>query len=84
MEHIGIIDIGSNSVRLILVKMRHNGTFKIIDDIKETIKLGEGMQDTPYLKPDKITNNIPKTSEKIVVWFEFLTQEEGISSSAVI
>ena len=37
-----IIDIGSNSVRLILVRL-HNGSYKIINDLKESLRLIDGM-----------------------------------------
>lgn len=43
MKNIAIIDIGSNSIRLVLVNIFENGTFKIIDEIKESVRLGYNM-----------------------------------------
>ena len=43
MKKIVIIDIGSNSVRLILVRIEENGAYKIINDLKESVRLEEGM-----------------------------------------
>jgi exopolyphosphatase/guanosine-5'-triphosphate,3'-diphosphate pyrophosphatase len=39
IEQIAVIDIGSNSVRLILVALGDKGDFKIINDIKESVRL---------------------------------------------
>lgn len=52
MENIGIIDIGSNSVRLVLVKLGKDGSFKIIDELKESVRLGECLTSKSYI--DKI------------------------------
>jgi exopolyphosphatase/guanosine-5'-triphosphate,3'-diphosphate pyrophosphatase len=43
MKNIGIIDIGSNSIRLMLVQININNSFSVIDEIKETIRLGKDM-----------------------------------------
>ena len=40
MDRIGVIDIGSNSVRLTLAEVEKSGYFKIIDELKEHIRLG--------------------------------------------
>lgn len=54
MKKIGIIDIGSNSVRLVLVKIGATGSFKIFNDVKESVRLGLDMGDNSELKLDKI------------------------------
>jgi len=36
-KKIGIIDLGSNSVRLVIFEILPSGTFRLVDDIKETI-----------------------------------------------
>jgi exopolyphosphatase/guanosine-5'-triphosphate,3'-diphosphate pyrophosphatase len=41
MVKIGIIDIGSNSMRMIIVRVRPDGSFKLIDEVKESVRLGE-------------------------------------------
>lgn len=40
---IGIIDLGSNSIRLILMIVGSNGSYKLQDEIKETARIGENM-----------------------------------------
>jgi len=44
-KKIGIIDLGSNSVRLVIFEILPSGTFRLVDDIKETIRLSENMID---------------------------------------
>lgn len=43
-EKIGVIDLGSNSVRLMLMRIYPNGSFKLIDEIKEGVRLSQGME----------------------------------------
>ena len=38
MEKIGIIDIGSNSARLVLVNVLEGGFFVVFDELKENIR----------------------------------------------
>ena len=54
MKKIGIIDIGSNSVRLVLVQIGYNGSFKIFNNVKESVRLGMGMGEKLELRPDRI------------------------------
>lgn len=57
-ERIGIIDLGSNSVRLMLNKIYPNGSFKLIDEIKEGVRLSEGMGKDYLLQPKAIRRTI--------------------------
>lgn len=43
MQKVAIIDIGSNSIRLVLFQIYKNHSFRVIDDIKENPRLGEGI-----------------------------------------
>ncbi|WP_432401965.1 exopolyphosphatase [Wukongibacter sp. M2B1] len=54
MRKIGIIDIGSNSVRLVLVRIGKKGSFRIFNDVKESVRLGMGMDDNLELKLSRI------------------------------
>ncbi|AEF94821.1 Ppx/GppA phosphatase [Desulfotomaculum nigrificans CO-1-SRB] len=42
-RRIGIIDLGSNSIRLILMYIGSNGSYRLLDEIKETARIGENM-----------------------------------------
>ncbi|UWG98607.1 exopolyphosphatase [Dehalobacter sp. DCM] len=41
MRRYAIIDIGSNSMHLLIVQIEEDGSYKIIDELKETVRLGE-------------------------------------------
>lgn len=41
-QNLAAIDLGTNSFHLIIVKVKNNGNFEIIDREKEVIRLGEG------------------------------------------
>ena len=58
MEKIGIIDLGSNTARLLLVDVKENGHFQIVDQLKEAPRLGEGMERDGFLKPARIQETI--------------------------
>jgi len=42
-ERLAAIDIGTNSIRCIVVEASKNGNYRILDDEKETVRLGEGI-----------------------------------------
>lgn len=58
MERIAIIDLGSNTARLLLVDVNDNGYFQIVDQLKESPRLGEGMERDGFLKPARIYETI--------------------------
>ena len=45
MEKIGIIDLGSNSARLVIVNLFADGYFMVVDELKESVRLGQDMED---------------------------------------
>lgn len=54
MKRIGIIDVGSNSMRLVIFQITKDKTFFPIEDVKETVRLGEGVNITGKIREDKI------------------------------
>ena len=50
-QAVAFIDIGTNSIRLLLVHVQPNGTYSVINERKETIRLGEGEFETHHLQP---------------------------------
>lgn len=58
-ENLAAIDIGTNSFHLIVVRLKKNGNFEIIDREKETIRLGEGYTgDIKEIRPESISRAI--------------------------
>lgn len=50
-KKIAIIDLGSNSVRMLLMKVRDDGSYKMLDEVKAMVRLSEGMGEESTLKP---------------------------------
>ena len=46
------IDIGTNSIRLLIVRLYPNQSYTILTQLKETVRLGEGAFSEPYLQPE--------------------------------
>jgi exopolyphosphatase/guanosine-5'-triphosphate,3'-diphosphate pyrophosphatase len=51
-ERIAIIDLGSNSARLIVMHIYYNGAYNLVYNEKETVRLNEGMSDNQLLQPE--------------------------------
>jgi exopolyphosphatase/guanosine-5'-triphosphate,3'-diphosphate pyrophosphatase len=58
VERIGIIDLGSNTARLVIVEMLGDGHFMVIDQLKESVRLGKDMERDGFLKPQRIAETI--------------------------
>ncbi len=58
MEKVAVIDLGSNSVRMVMANILEGGYFVVFDDIKETVRLGQGMEKDGFLKSSKIAQAI--------------------------
>lgn len=54
-KRICVMDIGSNSIRMVIYEITQNKAFIPIEDIKETIRLGEGINEKKELKAEKIS-----------------------------
>lgn len=53
-ERIGIIDLGSNTTRLIVMAYQPHLSFKLIDEVSETVRLAEGVGDDRMLQPESM------------------------------
>ncbi len=58
MERIGIIDLGSNTARLVIVDMFTEGHYMVVDELKESVRLGQDMDRDGFLKPQRIAETI--------------------------
>ena len=48
---IGVLDLGSNSFHMLVAKVTPNGDIRIIDRMKEHVKLAAGLDERKRLKP---------------------------------
>lgn len=51
LTRLAAIDIGTNSIRSIIIETSGNGTYKILDDEKVLVRLGEGLHQTGRIAP---------------------------------
>jgi len=58
MKKIGIIDIGSNSIRLVIVQINKDNSFSVTDEVKESVRLGKDMTPGGGLNSSRIDNAI--------------------------
>ena len=59
MQTIAAIDVGTNSIHMVVVKVNPEiPAFNIIDTEKSTVRLGEGSKETGLLHPDAIARSI--------------------------
>ncbi len=58
MEKIAVIDLGSNTVRLVLANIMPGGYFVVFDELKETVRLGQDMERDGFLKPARIAQAV--------------------------
>lgn len=58
VERIGIIDLGSNTARLIIADIMPEGHFTVVDELKESVRLGQDMDRDGFLKPQRIAETV--------------------------
>ena len=73
MEKIGIIDLGSNTARLVIVNMFADGHFMVVDELKESVRLGQDMDRDGFLKPQRVAETI-----KTLKMFKRLCDASGV------
>lgn len=74
MEKIGIIDLGSNSARLVIVSLFADGYFMVVDELKESVRLGQDMERDGFLKPARVAETI-----KTLKMFRRLCDASGVT-----
>lgn len=79
MKNLGIIDIGSNSIRLVLAEIRNGNYFRIIDDVKRTVRLGMDMTPDGRLNPVRMEMALNTLCE-----FKWLCESQGVSELIVV
>ncbi len=55
---IGIIDLGSNTARLVIANLFADGRYMVEDELKESVRLGQDMDRDGFLKPQRIAETI--------------------------
>ncbi|MDR3186695.1 MAG: Ppx/GppA family phosphatase [Christensenellaceae bacterium] len=58
MSSIAIIDLGSNSARLVIAKIIEGGYFTVVDELKEPVRLAQDMDTDGFLRPLRMSQTI--------------------------
>ncbi|MCL2370304.1 MAG: Ppx/GppA family phosphatase [Firmicutes bacterium] len=58
MEKVAVIDLGSNSARMVLANIVANGQFVVFDELKESVRLGQDMERDGFLKPSRVAHAV--------------------------
>jgi exopolyphosphatase / guanosine-5'-triphosphate,3'-diphosphate pyrophosphatase len=62
MQKIGIIDLGSNTTRLIVMAYKPGRCFRLVDEVSETVRLAEGVGDSHTLQAEPIRRAVEALS----------------------
>lgn len=73
MNRIAIIDLGSYSLRLLVVDVLDSGNFMISDELKEAVRLGQDMSQDGFLKKARVDHTI-----KTLKMFKTLCDANGV------
>lgn len=67
MERIGIIDLGSNSIRLVIIDIKDNGAHHQIENLKESVRLRSGTDAQGFLTKE----GIDSAAEMVSLYIRF-------------
>jgi exopolyphosphatase/guanosine-5'-triphosphate,3'-diphosphate pyrophosphatase len=83
-KRLAAIDIGTNSIRSIVVEADASGSFRILDDEKVAVRLGEGLHETGQISADAAQRAIDALSrqKKIIDGYQ-VRAIEAVATSAV-
>lgn len=54
MRRLGIVDIGSNTIRLAVFVRQASGGFRLQDDVRERVRLGAGLSNSGRIEPARL------------------------------
>ena len=63
---LGIIDLGSNSAHLMVVRIAPNGVFAVLNRVKHMLRLGENAFQTKQLQEDAIQRRSLQEKQKFL------------------
>lgn len=67
MPRLAAIDIGTNSVRLIIAESTGDGAYRILDDEKDSTRLGKNLASTGRLDPEAVEQTIGALRRKLQI-----------------
>ena len=83
-SRLAAIDVGTNSIRLIVADTEADGAYRILDEEKEVTRLGEGLERTGWLAKDPIGRSLQAIAKmKAIAEGQQVSQLRAIATSAV-
>lgn len=79
MKKVALIDLGTNSARLVLYNVLEEGYFYKFDEMKESVRIGRDMERDGFLKPARIQHTI-----KTITMFKRLIDSYHIEEENII
>lgn len=84
MQRIGIIDLGSNSVRLVVLHIHHNGSYNLIYTQKASLRLSQRFDAEDNLKEDAVADTVYAVEKLVHMCGLFkATQIIGVATAAM-
>ena len=57
-NRLAAIDVGTNSIRLIIAELDDDGSYRVLDDEKEITRLGAGLAETGRMSDEAIVRSV--------------------------
>jgi len=84
IKNLAAIDLGTNSFHLLIVQPEKNGCkFRVVDHVKETIRLGSGSTDMKHLSEQAIARAIEALKRFKQIADSYGAQVRAIGTSAL-
>jgi exopolyphosphatase/guanosine-5'-triphosphate,3'-diphosphate pyrophosphatase len=81
---VAAIDVGTNSIRTVIATVHSDGTFQVIDQLREMVRLGEGESPKSGLTPRAISDGLKALSKaQTLIEAHKVDQVIAVATSAV-
>jgi exopolyphosphatase/guanosine-5'-triphosphate,3'-diphosphate pyrophosphatase len=82
--HLAVIDVGTNSIRLIVAEVESAATYRILENVREQTRLGEGLHETGQLSEAAIHRSLAALGTMKAIADGYRVEElRAIATSAV-
>jgi len=84
MKRVAFIDLGSNSVRMNIVQINDDGSYYLMDQVKQMVRLSQGMGPELTLKPEPVKRTVEalKLFRKLIAVYQVGTVH-SVATAAV-
>jgi len=84
LPRIAAIDVGTNSIRLIVVEVLADGSYRVLDEEREMTRLGQGLDRSGRLAPEALEKSLEAVGKMKAIADGFgVTELRAAATSAV-